>query len=177
MKQATKTWNLFCFIVAKWSEKRCCTCYHPRIKPVLQQMSFFQVPKSSGKTSIVAPCFAKACTCCAFYLPKANLFCSRWRNPCVWREFRVFLSNQKSVFTRPDMLRDRFDSWMVTCATSLSNSFCSNAKQVARFCCPFDRSSCSPHAFPLCPSQPLRGSAVLHPWKRNTKTNSIDMLL
>ena len=47
--------------------------------------------------------------------------------------------------------------------------FCRNAKQVARFRCPFDRSSCSPHAFPFSPSQPLCGSAVLHPWKRNTK--------
>ena len=50
------------------------------------------------------------------------------------------------------MLRDRFDSWMVKYATSLFNLFCGNAKQVARFRCPFDRSSCSPHAFPLSPS-------------------------
>ena len=109
------------------------------------------------------------CTCCAFYPPKANLFCSKWRNPRVRRESRLIVSNQKSVFTRPDMLRDRFDSWMVTCATSLFSSFCSNAKQVARFRCPFDRSNWNPHAFPFSPSQPLCGSAVLHPWKRNTK--------
>ena len=35
-----------------------------------------------------------------------------------------------------DLLEDRFDSWVVECATLSFNSFCSNAaKQVAPFCC------------------------------------------
>ena len=38
------------------------------------------------------------CTCCAFYRPKANFFCSKWLKSCVWRDSRVILSNQKSVF-------------------------------------------------------------------------------
>ena len=35
----------------------------------------------------------KICTCCAFYRPKANLFCSKWRNSRVWRDCHVHLSN------------------------------------------------------------------------------------
>ena len=47
----------------------------------------------------------------------------------------------KSQYSRnlqqPDLLRDRFDSWVVKRATSLFHSLGSNvAKQVARFCCP-----------------------------------------
>ena len=37
----------------------------------------------------------KICTCCAFYWPRANLFCSRWR---VSRYWRVILWNSKSIF-------------------------------------------------------------------------------
>ena len=40
----------------------------------------------------------KVFSSCAFYRPKANLFCSKWRNSRVWRDSRVILSNQKSVF-------------------------------------------------------------------------------
>ena len=29
-----------------------------------------------------------------------NSFCSKWSNSCVWRDSRVILSNQKSVFTQ-----------------------------------------------------------------------------
>ena len=37
---------------------------------------------------------------------------------------------------QPDLLLDRFDSWVVKRATSLFSSFCSNGtKQVAAFCC------------------------------------------
>ena len=35
----------------------------------------------------------KICTCCAFYRPKANLFCSKSR---VWRDARVILLNRNS---------------------------------------------------------------------------------
>ena len=41
---------------------------------------------------------------------------------------------------QPDLLQDRFDSWLVKCAISLFNSFYSNVvNQVARFCWPFYR--------------------------------------
>ena len=44
-KSATKTCNLFCNIAAKRVEKRCCAFYHPRIKPVLQQIKLLQVER------------------------------------------------------------------------------------------------------------------------------------
>ena len=42
----------------------------------------------------------KICTFCAFYRPRANFFCSEWRNSRLWRDSRVILCNQKSVFTQ-----------------------------------------------------------------------------
>ena len=73
----------------------------------------------------------KVFSSCAFYRPKANLFCSKWRNSRVWRDSRLILSNQKSVFMQlattnlvprvlsyppwergwqqPDLLQDRFE--------------------------------------------------------------------
>ena len=44
--------------------------------------------------------FNKICTCWAFYRPRANFFCSEWRNSRLWRDSRVILCNQKSVFTQ-----------------------------------------------------------------------------
>ena len=39
---------------------------------------------------------------------------------------------------QPDLLQERFDLWVVKCATSPFNSLCSNiAKQVANHCCLF----------------------------------------
>ena len=46
VKPATKSCNLFCGITAKRVEKRCCSFYHPQIKPVLQQNWSLQVAKS-----------------------------------------------------------------------------------------------------------------------------------
>ena len=41
----------------------------------------------------------KICTCCAFYLPKSNFFCTASDvTPVCWRDSRLILSNQKSVF-------------------------------------------------------------------------------
>jgi len=86
----------------------------------------------------------KICTCCAFYRPKANLFCNKWRNPpCIARLPRNFIQWNVSIHATCNNL--------VCCKTGLNvllkratflfNSFCSNvAKQVARFCCPFYRS-------------------------------------
>ena len=42
----------------------------------------------------------KICTCCTFYRPKANLFCSKLRDSRVWRDSRVILSNNKSVLAQ-----------------------------------------------------------------------------
>ena len=98
-------------------EKRCCAFYHQRLN----------------------------LSCKKFYQPKVNLFWSKWHNSCVWHDYRVILSNQKSVFTQLAALTS------ICCKTdlnmggnktriisSLFNMFCSNAaKQVTRFCCPF----------------------------------------
>ena len=85
----------------------------------------------------------KICTCCVFYQPKANLFCSKWRNSHVWRDSCVILSNQKFEFTQLAttlFVTRQVWTWVVKRATSLFNMFCSNvAKQVACFCCPFYR--------------------------------------
>ena len=34
----------------------------------------------------------RICTCCAFYRPKANLFCSKWCNSRIWYDSRVISS-------------------------------------------------------------------------------------
>ena len=75
--------------------------------------------------------FSQIYTCCAFYQPKANLFCSKWR---VWCDSRVILSNKKlelpQIATTWCVARQVW-TWLVKCATSLFNSFCSKvAKQV-----------------------------------------------
>ena len=66
-----------------------------------------------------------------------------WRNARAWRNFRVILSNRKSVSTvhnlqKPDLLQDRFESWVVKCTTSLKfRSYFNNVgKRLARCCCP-----------------------------------------
>ena len=57
----------------RWDWKRCCAFYHQRVN------------LSSKK----------------FYLPKANLFCRKWRKSRVWHDSRVIVStDQKSVFTQ-----------------------------------------------------------------------------
>ena len=68
----------------------------PTFKPVLQQIRLLQVAKIESSSTFCN----KLCKCCAFYPPKANLFCSNLRNSCVWRDSCVMLSNQKSVFTQ-----------------------------------------------------------------------------
>ena len=37
----------------------------------------------------------KICICCAFYWPKANLFCNKWCNSRIWHDSRVILSNRR----------------------------------------------------------------------------------
>ena len=86
----------------------------------------------------------KICTSCSFYWPKANLFCSRWRNSSIWYDSFIILSNQKSVFTQLAtswFVARQFWTRGVKRATSLFNSFCSKiAKYFAHFCYPNNRS-------------------------------------
>ena len=76
-------------------------------------------------------CFCnKICTCCTSNWLLSNLFCSKWRKSRVWRDFRVIVSNQKSVFTQLLTLT-RFVvrqvwTWVVKCPTYEAN-------QAARF--------------------------------------------
>ena len=72
------------------------------------------------------------CTCCAFYRPKANLFCSKWPNSRVWSDFRVILSNRNLVFMQ--LATPLPDSWVVKRTISLFDSLCSNVPtHVVRF--------------------------------------------
>ena len=84
-KTSNKNLQLVCNIAAKKRvEYLCSAFYHPRIKPVLAANQFFEgyekllqkVESSSTFCNII-------CTCCAFYQPKPNLFCSKWRNFCL----------------------------------------------------------------------------------------------
>ena len=82
----------------------------------------------------------KTYTCCAFYRPRTNLSCSKWRNSCVWRDFYPIRSQYSRKLQQPLFVARQVWMWVVKRATSLFNSFCSNvAKQVARFCRPFYR--------------------------------------
>ena len=66
------------------------------------------------------------------------------RNSRVWRDSRVILANQTSVFTQPAstcFAARQVWTWVVKRAGSLFNSFCSSVlKHVARFSCPPCRS-------------------------------------
>ena len=82
----------------------------------------------------------KIWACCSFYLPKANLFCSKGRSSCIWRDSRVILYNQKSVFMQ-------IAACFVCCKTGkklggkTSNIASQHVlQQLAHICCPFPRS-------------------------------------
>ena len=97
-------------------------------KPVLQQIRLFQAAKNLlQKVESSSTFWNKIWACCAFYLPKANLFCSKWRNSCIWRDSRVILSNQKSVLTQ---IAASFGCCKTSLnlggKTSLFNTFCSS---------------------------------------------------
>ena len=66
-----------------------------------------------------------------------RLVLQRWRNPRLWRDSRIIVSNQKSVLTQfatTWFVARQVWTRMVKCATSLFNLFCSNvSKQVSRF--------------------------------------------
>ena len=87
--------------------------------------------KLSQKVENSSICFCnKICTCCTSNWLLSNLFCSKWRKSRVWRDFRVIVSNQKSVFTQLLTLT-RFVvrqvwTWVVKCPTYEAN-------QAARF--------------------------------------------
>ena len=119
----------------------------PTFKPVLQQIRLLQVAKIESSSTFCN----KLCKCCAFYPPKANLFCSNLRNSCVWRDSGVMLSNQKSVFTQLAVTFVFFETGLNVggkTRNTLFNLFCTNvAKQVARFCCPCYRAFMLAHVF------------------------------
>ena len=59
---------------------------------------------------------------------------------CKTRSYYLLFARPFRNLKQTHLLQDRFDSWVVTCATSLFTSLCNNeAKQVARFCCLFHR--------------------------------------
>ena len=81
------TCNFVCNITAKRVKKRCCTFYHPHSTcPATNHLV-------AGSTFFCN----KICTCCAFYRPKANLFCSKWPKSRAWRGSRVILFIQSEV--------------------------------------------------------------------------------
>ena len=74
----------------------------PTFKPVLQQV---RLPRLRKRVAEIREYFSflqkKTFKFCAFYQPKANLFCRKWRKSGVKRDSGVILSNQKScVFTQ-----------------------------------------------------------------------------
>ena len=124
VKGAAKMSNLLFKIAAKWVEKWCCAFHHSLINSVL--ISFLQLLQLARiccwESRAKLYFWSKNSTCCKCILP-VNL-----PIPCI--VCHIILLQQS------DLLGDRFDSWMVKCATSSFNSFFSNvARQVAPFCC------------------------------------------
>ena len=86
----------------------------------------------------------KICARFAFYRPKANLFCDKWRKIlCMAWLRRNFIQSEDSIHATCNNLIDAKRVWtrVVKRGTSLFNSFCRIVtKQVALVCCPFYRS-------------------------------------
>ena len=123
----------FCKLDAELTEKKClqwCAFYHPRIKPVLQQMGFLQVAKSCCKKKRVVALFVTK-TCSAFYCPKANVTIL----PRMASLPSNFIQSEDGIHPTPDLLRDRFTQ---NIAFQLVGT--SIAEQVFRFCRSFYRS-------------------------------------
>ena len=104
------------------------------LKPASQQIRLLKVAKRFCRKWRVDLLFA-TCTCCAFTDQGR-------RNSRVWRDYRVVLSNHKSVF--PKLAATWFAArqvWFVGGKTrniSVLNSFKSNVSlQVTSFCWPF----------------------------------------
>ena len=73
--------------------------YHPRIKSVLQQISLLQVAESCCRSRKLFYFLQENLyNLRAFYLPKANLFCSKSHNSHVQRDSRVIFSNQNPIW-------------------------------------------------------------------------------
>ena len=74
----------------------------------------------------------KICSCCSVILPaQVKLACSKWRNSCVWPDFPVILSSEKSVFTPATLATLCCKTGLNVggeSATSLFNSFCRNVR-------------------------------------------------
>ena len=95
----------------------------PTFKPVWQQTRLFQLAKGCCRKQRVVAFCNKTCTCCAFYRPKANLFCGKWRKPRVGQDSRVISSNQATVLTQieaPWFVERQVWTWVVKRATPFS---------------------------------------------------------
>ena len=84
----------------------------------------------------------KTCTCCAYYLLRANLFCSKRRTSCLWRDFpRSFVQSEVSIHAtriNPICCRVGFNVGGEKSNIAFQLVLSSNvAKQVAHFCCLF----------------------------------------
>ena len=88
---------------------------YAEVMPYIEVIHFIQLV-TSCKTSL--PCAGKT-TCADFVAKRVTSFCS---------------------LQQPSLLQDKVDSWVVKCAKSLFNSFCTNVvNQVASCYCPFYR--------------------------------------
>ena len=71
----------------------------PTFKPVLQQIRFLEVAKSSSKKKRVTLLFAAKTVHMRVLPAQGKIVLKQVRNSRVWRNCRVILSNQKSVYT------------------------------------------------------------------------------
>ena len=90
-KRATKACNLFYNIAAKRIKSQTCLATNQVLAGCTNVLQ--KVQSSSTFCN-------KTCTSCAFYRPKEDLSCRKWRNTRVWRDSRLILSHHKSVFTQ-----------------------------------------------------------------------------
>ena len=89
-----------CFATLRQNELKSDVANFTTYEPNLQKIRLLHVAKGCCREHSSSTFCNKLCTCRAFYWPKANLFCSKWRNSRVRRDSRLMLSNQKSVPTQ-----------------------------------------------------------------------------
>ena len=129
-----------------------CAFYHPQIsKPGLQQMRLLQKVPSSIFYSLKQNLYVR------FPGRKVNLFCDVTPvfgvNPALFCPIGSQYPHAVHNIQKPDLLQDRFESWVVKCTTSLKfRSFRNNVgKQLTRCCCPFYRSKAEFYQLPPSP--------------------------
>ena len=105
-----------CFATLRQNELKSDVANFTTHEPNLHKIRLLYVAKGCCREHSSSTFCNKLCTCRAFYWPKANLFCSKWRNSCVCRDSRVILSNQKSLIAMSylrwaNLLHQRFERW------------------------------------------------------------------